>query len=99
MLHKKTDKQRFDELRQLVMKEIAEDIEYGKSYEGAFNWISHYPNYYEDPEGKRGPVGYTLELHCYLLGPTRHYYWSGKTKEEVLNKAEREIKSWLREED
>ena len=98
MLGKKTDKQRFDELRKLVMREIEQCLEYDghcKSYEGTFEWTTCYPNYFEDPEGTAAPNLYVLELHCYLLGPTRHYRWDGKTREEVLDKAEQEIKSWI----
>jgi hypothetical protein len=94
-------KVRFDELRKLVMTaldDMFEDDYCGKSYEGAFNWITCYPNYYEDPKGKLAPNRYILELHCYLLGPARHYSWEGKTRSEALEKAEKEIKSWLHEE-
>jgi hypothetical protein len=34
-----------------------------------------------------------------VIGPARHYRWDGETREEVLDKAEEEIKSWLSEED
>ena len=89
------EKARFDALRKMVMDAIAEDCEWGKSYEGAFEWVVCYPDYWDDPEAKKGPDLYVLKLHCYLLGPARHYEWDGETRTEALDKAEKEIKSWL----
>ena len=96
---RKSDRERFDELRNLVMKAIAKEFEEdgcGKSYEGTFEWTTCYPNYYDDPEGKAGPEFYLLRLHCYVLGPARHYEWTGRTRTEVLEKAEKEIWEWVR---
>ena len=92
------EKVRFDALRKLVMDAIRKELEidcHCKSYEGAFEWLTCYPNYFDDPEAKEGPNFYVLTLHCYVLGPSRHYEWRGKTRGEVLDKAEKEIKSWL----
>lgn len=92
----KNEAARFNALRKLVMDAIEEVADCGgKSYEGTFEWTVCYPDYWQDPEAKQGPDCYVLTLHCYLIGPARHYYWRGKTKAEVLDKAEREIKSWL----
>ncbi len=92
------EKARFDALRKMVMEAIGEQLEEDpgcKSYEGTFEWTVCYPNYFEDPEATQGPELYVLTLHCYVLGPHRHYDWRGKTKAEALGKAEKEIKSWL----
>lgn len=89
---------RFFALRKKVMKAIAEQLVEDpccKSYEGTFEWITCYPNYFEDERGSNGPCYYVLVLHCYVLGPSRHYEWSGKTRDEALSKAEKEINSWL----
>jgi hypothetical protein len=91
-------KYRFDALRQRVMQAIKKELEtdgHCKSYEGTFEWTTCYPNYFDDPNGKAAPCFYVLELHCYVLGPARHYRWDGKTRAEVLDKAEEEINSWL----
>ena len=91
-------KERFDALRKLVMNAIGRELEIdycGKIYEGILEWTVRYPDCYDDPEAKAGPEFYVLKLHCYLLGPSRHYEWRGRTPEIVLNKAEKEIKSWL----
>lgn len=91
-------KQRFQRLRQRVMLAIkarlAEDP-YCKSYEGTFEWFVSFPSYFEDGEGTKGPDSYCLLLHCYVLGPARHYKWYGATPEEALNRAEKEIETWL----
>ena len=89
---------RFEALRKMVMEAIRKELEIDcccKSYEGVFEWYACYPSYFDDPEAKAEPELYVLTLHCYVLGPGRHYGWRGRTKAEVLDKAEREIKSWL----
>ena len=91
-------KARFDALRKKVMAAIEEQLacdSHCKSYEGTFEWTTCYPNYFDDEKGIAGPNLYVLELHCYVLGPARHYRWTGKTRSEVLDKAEKEIGSWL----
>lgn len=90
--------ERFNTLRQKVMVAIAKELEidsYCKSYEGTFEWTSCYPCYFEDEKGMKPPNYYQLTLHCHVLGPERHYEWYGKTKDEVLDKAEEEINRWL----
>jgi hypothetical protein len=92
---------RFIELRKKVMKAISEiDLSNGcKSYEGTFEWVVGYPNYFEDETGDRGAYFFKLVLHCYVIGPGRHYEWTGKTMDEVLKKAEKDIDRWIGEED
>lgn len=89
--------QRFLKLRQTVMGMIrdafAEDP-YGKSYEGTFELLVNYPNFYEDESGVDEANAYCIRLHCYVLGPDRHYEWWGNTFEEALYDAEAEIRSW-----
>lgn len=92
-------KQRFDALRKKVMAAIGEqlaDDPHCKSYEGTFEWTTCYPNYFDDEKGVAAPNYYVLELHCYVLGPSRHYRWDGRTRTEVLDKAEKEIEAWNR---
>ena len=90
--------ERFRRLRKVVMKAIEEqpaDDPCCKSYEGAFEWTVCYPNYFDDETGDSGADHYVLTLHCYVLGPARHYDWRGKTMDEVLDKAEKDIDSWI----
>ena len=68
--------ERFYRLRRKVMKAIRQQLEYDphcKSYEGAFEWTVCYPNYFDDETGTQKPAAYILTLHCYVLGPARHY--------------------------
>ena len=98
----KAEHERFKALRKKVMDavgwELTENDGYGKSYEGAFELIVVYPNYYEDYDATQGPESYCIRLHCYVLGPSRHYDWFGKTFGEALSKAEKEILSWIKKE-
>ena len=92
-----TDKERFDSLRQKVAGMIRKELELGdchKSYEGTWEVAVEYPDYFEDDTGTAPPRWYCLKLHCYVLGPARHYDWTGKTFGEALDKAEREIAQW-----
>lgn len=94
-----SSKERFRNLRQQVMQAIAKALEeddYHKSYEGCFEWIVEYPNFFEDETGTAYPTWYCLRLYCYVLGPASHYEWCGDTMAEVLDKAEHEIYSWLK---
>ena len=91
-------KKRFLELRKKVMKAIDRELRSGpccKSYEGAFEWTVCYPNYFDDDSGNMGATYFVLTLHCYVLGPSRHYDWHGKTMDEVLDKAEKDILKWI----
>lgn len=81
----KADKERFAALRVKVAEMIR------KEYEGTWEITTEYPNYYEDETGTQPPKWCCITLHCYVLGPARHYDWDGKTFSEALAKAEREI--------
>lgn len=94
----KAEHERFVALRKKVMAAIKRELEidfYCKSYEGTFELTVCYPNYFDDSEGVLAPNYYVLTLHCYVLGPGRHYDWRGNTIEKVLDDAEREIGSWV----
>ena len=92
------EQSRFKALRKAVMDAIAEELRedgHCKSYEGAFELIVGYPNFFEDEAATSGPDSCCIRLHCYVLGPSRHYDWIGKTFSEALDKAEKEVKSWI----
>lgn len=44
------------------------------------------------------PECYTIRLHCYLLGPHRHYEWTENTLLEAVNRAKQDIDKWISEE-
>lgn len=58
-----------------------------KSYEGRMEIVL--PGYFDDQWG--------INLHCYVIGPSRHYEWRGKTLDEALDKAESDILAWCAE--
>lgn len=81
---------KFNKLREDLFKEIKKRFEQGdggKSYEGSFSF--HYPSVFGDD--------YSLELGCYIVGPSRHYTWSGNNFEQCIDKADTEIRSWFNE--
>lgn len=93
-----TPAERFRNLRKKVMKAIEEQLaidSHCKSYEGAFAWTICYPDYFEDEDGSQNASCFILTLHCYVLGPGRHYDWKGKTMDEAMDKAERDIYEWI----
>lgn len=77
-----------------IKKALAIDS-YCKSYEGAFEVLQLYTDYFEDNNAIAAPE-VIIRLHCYVLGPARHYEWKGKTFEEALAKAEYDISDWIR---
>jgi hypothetical protein len=61
-----------------------------KSYEGAVE--VRYPDFFEWREGE-GP--WTVKVHCYVLGPSRHYDFSGATLDEAVGKAIDAVEAWV----
>jgi hypothetical protein len=92
-----TDFEWFHRLREKTFAGIRKALEandgYGKSYEGAFEITQEYPNFYDDPDATNAPIVH-IKLHCYILGPARHYEWTGKTFAEALGKADADITAW-----
>ena len=90
---------RFDRLRQRVMRAVEYELKlndgYCKSYEGAFEVTMSFPEYFQDETGTKPPDFVSITLHCYVLGPHRHYTWEGPTFLDALRKAEAEIDSWI----
>lgn len=90
---------RFLALRRRVMQAIRRALEEGfycKSCEGTFELRVGYPDYF-DGEHTDKPDFFKIVLHCYVLGPSRHYEWTGKSFKEALDSAEKEIETWIRE--
>lgn len=90
---------RFSRLRKKLAAGISkalEECDHCKSYEGTWEIIESFPDYFQD-EKAEAPADYVeIRLHCYVVGPSRHYQWVGSSFEEALEKAEIEIDSWLR---
>ena len=93
---------RFAALRKKLFGMIKAELEidpYCKSYEGCLEVICEYPNYFEDEEATIGPVYYCIKLHCYVLGPSRHYDFTGKTMSEALDKLEKALNKWAEDDE
>lgn len=91
----------FDKLRRSTaqcIKAILDAGEPGKMYEGTWEILCSYLDAFEDPDCTSGPVYWEIHLHCYLLGPARHYEWSGETFEEALVKCQADVLEWIAEE-
>ena len=66
-----------------------------KSYEGTWELLCSYPSYFEDENASSPPNFYRITLHCYIIGPSRHYHWDGNTWEDALEKCKRDVDSWI----
>lgn len=93
---------RFLALRRRVMQAIRRQLEQDstcKSYEGTFEIFVSYPDYFDREYDNKSdqPDFYIIRLHCYVLGPGRHYEWKGRTLKNALDKAEKDINQWIRE--
>lgn len=84
-------------IRTAVMRAIRDELaidNYCKSYEGTFELTICWPDYFEDSSDAAEPNFYKLTLHCYVLGPNRHYDWFGKTLAESLESCRRDVEAW-----
>lgn len=91
----------FSYLRKLVWDYIEEYLKDDcghKSYEGTWELTVSYPDYFHAESYLDHPEVYVVQLHCYVLGPRRHYQWDGSSWMETLEQAEQDIKQWIREE-
>lgn len=91
---------RFLVLRRKVMAGIKKALAIEcpcKSYEGFMELVIEFPDYFELENSEDAPNWYVIRLHCYVLGPARHYEWRGRTLDEALDKAEEEINQWIEE--
>ncbi len=91
------EQEQFKVLRQRVADYIREYLKHDcghKSYEGTWETFASYPSYFEDETGTAEPDFCTITLHCYILGPHRHYKWDGGTWAEALEKCERDVGQW-----
>ena len=66
----------------------------GKSYEGEMTLSIWFPGIYTSPDETEEAI---IEAHFYLIGPSRHYTWKGKTISEAVKKAAKDIDQWISE--
>ena len=77
---------------------LREQGEPGKSYEGAWDIQIGIPDATDDPDAKLPPDYCKITLHCYLLGPSRHYEWTGETVEEAFKQCRKDVEKWIDQE-
>lgn len=97
----KQEMSRFAAMRKKVANYITEYLKEDcghKSYEGTWELLVSFPNYFEDETATAVPDFYQITLHCYIIGPFRHYDWHGKSWDEALTACERDIDKWIRKE-
>lgn len=81
-------------LFRMIQKALEEDG-MCKSYEGALEVRSEWPDYFDDDTSTAESATYhCITLHCYVLGPARHYDFCGKTFGEALQKFEAALDEW-----
>jgi len=66
-----------------------------KSYEGSVS--VHFPSFFEMTDPNHQPP-VTLKLACYVLGPSRSYYWESTNVAGCIEQARTDIEGWLAEE-
>lgn len=91
--------ERIDALRELIYEGIRKALEIDlryKSYEGELEVTVLYPNYFEWIYGQGAPV-YVIRLDSCVLGPSRHYEWTGDTLDEAIDKAMSDVTEWVKE--
>ena len=97
----RTEKALFSLLRVKVgnyIEKYLEDDQGHKSYEGTWELMVTYPSYFESDDFTAPPDLYCVKLHCYVLGPRRHYEWVGGSWIESLKKAKSDIENWIMDE-
>lgn len=82
---------RFLDLRDALHEEIRACLAldgHCKSYEGTFEIV--FPAVFDGSEWR-------INLHCYVVGPSRHYEWSGDTFVSAFEKCEVDVREWIKE--
>jgi hypothetical protein len=97
------------DFRQLAFSGIKRALEIDgacKSYEGAVELHVGLPNYFKETTGEDWGLAaffggaahnYKLTLHCYVLGPARHYDWEGSDVQDVFARATADVRTWIAE--
>lgn len=90
---------RFLALRKRLFKMISDYFDDGgdacKSYEGTFEIVYSYPDYFDDEDAEASvPDAVLINLHVYVVGPHRHYTFRGMTLDEALDRLEAALDEW-----
>lgn len=88
------------DLFRAIDQELAQDGHH-KSYEGMFSVTCEWPNRFAYGDAAPETIGPTwwVTLHCYVIGPSRHYQWSGTTFNEAWERCEHSVREWIAQSD
>lgn len=90
----------FSALRKRLAEALAallKEDPHHKSYEGSWDLTFCFNDVFRDPEGDAPPYFFMIRLHCYLIGPSRHYEWGGTSWEEALLRCRHDVEMWIKE--
>lgn len=90
----------FSALRKRLAEALAallKEDPHHKSYEGSWELTFCFNDVFRDPEGDAPPYFFMIRLHCYLIGPSRHYEWGGTSWEEALLRCRHDVEMWIKE--
>lgn len=96
-----TSVERFDNCRKRLWDLLSRtDMIDCKSYDGVIELTYCYPSYFDTEPKYEVPIYECVYiiLHCYVIGPTRHYEFGGKTLNDAVDKFEEWIDAREREE-
>jgi len=74
---------------------LQEQGEPGKSYEGTWEIRIEMPDATDDPNAELPPDWCKIKLHCYLIGPSRHYEWTERTVEKAFERCKKDVEKWI----
>lgn len=74
---------------------LREQGEPGKNYEGAWDISIELPDATDDPNAELPHSWCEIELHSYLVGPSRHYTWADKTVEKAFERCKKDVEKWI----
>jgi hypothetical protein len=83
----------FNKYRQRLLKAATEALAlsgHGKHYEGRVETIRRLGGIH-DPD----QVEWGILVHCYVLGPQRHYTFIGRTLDECVASADAALTEWI----
>lgn len=96
----KTTDQYLAEFRGLVFGGIEKSLaqsSHCKGYEGRIEYGVALPSYFEAKHEREVPPEHQLCLHCYVLGPSRHYKWTAPSLDQVFENATADVRKWIAE--
>lgn len=81
-----------------LLEGVRRAIEYDNYYKSAEGAVKiTLPSIFEAKPGPGQSPDVTMEVYCYVLGPARHYTYTGATIEQCVLEASDDLDRWLEE--